>query len=88
MHLFFFVEPSSSHDKGTLDSTMEYFVEPLPGKFPSLTLSESQFAGKNNLDERQLLKDSPSPSFSGEMNSNPVEVKPQSKKGKTPGKFK
>ncbi|XP_067048810.1 arginyl-tRNA--protein transferase 1-like isoform X3 [Acropora muricata] len=82
--------PSSSHDKDTvpsesLDSTMEHFVEPSPGKLPSFTLSKSHFAGKNSSGERQLPKESASPSFSGERTSNPVEAKTGSKKGKTPG---
>ena len=86
----FCVGPSSSHDKETvpsesLDSTMEHFVEPSPGRLPSFTLSKSHFAGKNNSGERQLPKESPLPSFSGERTSNPVEVKTGSKKGKTPG---
>ncbi|XP_067048809.1 arginyl-tRNA--protein transferase 1-like isoform X2 [Acropora muricata] len=81
--------PSSSHDKDTvpsesLDSTMEHFVEPSPGKLPSFTLSKSHFAGKNSSGERQLPKESASPSFSGERTSNPVEAKTGSKKGKTP----
>ncbi|XP_074627454.1 arginyl-tRNA--protein transferase 1-like isoform X2 [Acropora palmata] len=81
--------PSSSHDKETvpsesLNSTMGHFVEPSPGKLPSFTLSKSHFAGKNRSGEKQLPKDSPSPSFSGERTSNPVEVKTGSTKGKTP----
>ena len=60
-------------------------MEPSLGKLPSFTLSKSHFAGKNSSGERQLPKESASPSFSGERTSNPVEVKTGSKKGKTPG---
>lgn len=60
-------------------------MEPSPGKLPSFTLHESHFAGKNSSGKRQFPKESPSPSFSGERTSNPVELKTGSKKGKTPG---